>query len=222
MKSKKSNANIIKIIMPVIVFFGIGHFTLAATPATVGHKPIALPDLEVTYENPLKVNSFTQLVRGFLIQVQAIIGWLAVIMIVIGGVVYITATGRSSQIELGKKILTYALLGFILAIAAPSILKEIFDLASSSKGTTNSDIIKNAKSLKDVIGSVMTFIIALVGVISAIAFVITGFQFIAAGGDGGRADKARKGLTYAIIGVAISGAALIVVKQVLWMMGITT
>ncbi len=186
----------------------------------VVHKPIKLPDLEVTYQNPLKVNSFTELIKGFLTQVQAIVGWLAVIMIVIGGLVYMTAFGKSKQIELGKTILTYALLGFTLAVAAPSILKEIFDLASSGKGTTNNDVIKNAKDIKDIIGSVMTFIIALVGIVSAIAFVITGFQFIAAGGDSSKADKARKGLTYAIIGVTVSGAALIVVKEVLKLMGI--
>jgi hypothetical protein len=217
-KMKANRKNILKLIVPVIIFFTMGNFVMAAEESM--HKPIKLPNLEVTYENPLKVNSFTQLVRGFLTQVQAIVGWLAVIMIVVGGIVYMTATGRSKQIELGKTILTYALLGFVIAVAAPSILKEIFDLASSGKGTASSNVIKESKDIKDIVGSVMTFVIALVGVISAIAFVITGFQFIAAGGDGGRADKARKGLTYAIIGVTVSGAALIVVKQLLVLMGI--
>jgi len=217
--------NIIGAILLAVVFFGgvsAGNLGLAAEKNTLeNEKAIVLPNLEVTYENPLKVNSFTDLVKGFLTQVQAIVGWLAVIMIVAGGLVYMTAFGRSKQIELGKTILTYALLGFIIAVAAPSILKEIFDLASSGKGSTSSDVIKNAKDVKSIIASVMKFIITLVGVISTIAFVITGFQFIAAGGDGGRAEKARKGLMYAIIGVTVAGAALIVVNQVLVLMGIS-
>ena len=215
-KSRKKKKYIGKIIILVIIFFGVGVFV----PAVEAVDPIALPNLEVTYQNPLKVNSFTALVTGFLTQVQAIVGWLAVIMIVVGGLMYMTATGRSKQIELGKTILTYALLGFVLAVAAPSILKEIFDLASSGDGTTSSNVIRGAKDVREIIASVMTFIITLVGVISTIAFVVTGFQFIAAGGDGGRADKARKGLTYAIIGITISGAALIVVREVLTLMGI--
>jgi hypothetical protein len=216
---KIKTKNIIGIITLVIVFLGVGNFTSITKAAP---PPIELPGLEVTYQNPLKVNSFTGLVTGFLTQVQAIVGWLAVIMIVVGGIVYMTATGRSKQIELGKTILTYALIGFALAVAAPSILKEIFDLASSGEGSISNNAIQEAKSIEVIIGDVMTFIIMLVGVISAIAFVITGFQFIAAGGDGGRADKARKGLTYAIIGVTVAGAALIVVRQVLIMMGIAT
>ncbi len=216
MELGKKKRNIIKIIMLVIIFFGV----VTSMPIVEAAKPIALPDLEVTYQNPLRVNSFTELVTGFLTQVQAIVGWLAVIMIVVGGLVYMTATGRSKQIELGKTILTYALLGFVLAVAAPSILKEIFDLASSGEGTTASNVIREAKDVREIIASIMTFIITLVGVISTIAFVITGFQFIAAGAAGGRADKARKGLTYAIIGITISGAALIVVRQVLTLMGI--
>ncbi len=209
--------NIVGIVLLALSFFGISNLTVVQAA-----DPIKLPALEVTYENPLSVSSFTDLIKGFLTKIQAIVGWLAVIMIVVGGLVYITAFGKSSQIELGKKILTYALLGFILAVAAPSILKEIFDLASSGEGTTNSNVIQEAKSVRDIIASVMRFIILLVGVISTIAFVVTGIQFIASGGDGGRADKARKGLMYAIIGVAISGAALIILRQVLTLMGIAT
>ena len=211
--------NIIGAILLGIALFGISNFT---TVTHAANPPIDLPDLEVTYQNPLQVNSFTALIANFLTQVQAIVGWLAVIMIVVGGIVYMTAMGRSKQIELGKTILTYALLGFVLAVAAPSILKEIFDLASSGTGTTDSNVIEGAKDIRLIVADVMTFIIALVGVISAIAFVITGFQFVAAGGDGGRADKARKGLTYAIIGVTVAGSALIVVRQVLTLMGIAT
>lgn len=208
--------SIIRVILLIVLFFGVGN----SIPLVQAYKPITLPNLEVTYQNPLKVNSFTELVKHFLTQVQAIVGWLAVIMIVVGGIVYMTATGRSKQIELGKTILTYALIGFALAVAAPSILKEIFDLASLGEGTTSSNVIQEAKDIRAIVADIMTFTIALVGAISAVAFVITGFQFIAAGGDSGRADKARKGLTYAIIGVTVAGASLIIVKQVLILMGI--
>lgn len=224
MNLNKKIKKVAGVILFMALFFGINSFAMADAKSDATDKvynEIKLPNLTVNYQNPLKVNSFTELVKGFLTQVQAIVGWLAVIMIVVGGIVYMTALGRSSQVELGKKILTFALLGFILAVAAPSILKEIFDLASSGKGT-GTDVIKEAKPIKDVMVSVMKGIIALVGIISTIAFVITGFQFIAAGGDSGRADKARKGLIYAIIGVAVSGAALVILRQVLTLVGISS
>ncbi len=181
-------------------------------------KELQLPALEVTYQNPLNVNSFTALIGNFLAKLQAIIGWLAVIMIVIGGLVYITSTGRSAQIELGKKIITYALIGFAIAVAAPSILKEIVELARSS-GSGGGDVIRNAKPIKAIIESALNFILVVFGIIATISFAISGILFILAGGDTGRGEKARKGLFYSIIGVVVAGASLIIVKQVFALIG---
>lgn len=211
----KKKKNIIKVIMLIIIFFGVGVFV----PAVDAAEPIALPNLEVTYQNPLRVNSFTALVTGFLTQVQAIVGWLAVIMIVVGGIVYIASAGRTSQLELGKKILTFALIGFALAVAAPSILKEIMNLANGGEGSTDNNVISQATDIKDILAGIMRWVISLVGVIAIIGFVISGFNFIVAGGDTGRADKARKGLMYSIIGVVVAGMALLLLKQVLILLG---
>ena len=178
-----------------------------------------LPYTQVNYANPLRVNSFTALIGGFLSTLQGIIGWLAVIMIVVGGVVYITSAGRSSQLELGKKIITFALLGFALAVATPSILKEIMNLASGGAGSQNNNVISQATDVRVILANILRWVISLVGVIATIGFVISGFNFILAGGDTSRADKARKGLMYSIIGVVVAGMALILIKQVLILLG---
>ena len=180
---------------------------------------ITLTKLKVTYENPLSVGSFTELIGNFLVQVQATIGWLAVIMIVIGGIIYITSTGKNSQVELGKKILTFALLGFVIAVAAPSILKELADLASSGEGSSSSDVINQAHEFKQIAGDVLSFVITLIGVIATIGFVISGTLFVLAGGDTSRVEKAKKGLVFSIIGISIAGAALVIVQQILAFMG---
>ena len=178
-----------------------------------------LPTVSFDYQNPLEVNSFTALIGGFLSTLQGIIGWLAVIMIVVGGIVYITSAGRTSQLELGKKILTFALIGFALAVAAPSILKEIMNLASGGEGSTDNNVISQATDIKDILAGIMHWVISLVGVIAIIGFVVSGLNFIVAGGDTGRADKARKGLMYSIIGVVVAGMALLLLKQVLILLG---
>jgi len=195
-------------------------FTLAAV--TINEHPSA--QLEVTYPSPLgapgrAITSFTELIRHFLVGVQSIVGWLAVIMIVVGGLVYLTSAGRSSQIELGKKILTYALIGFALAVAAPSILKELVDLIGTGQGTGEANVVSRATPLTVILGRILRWVISLVGVIATIGFVISGFNFIAAVGDSGRAEKAKKGLMYSIIGVVVAGASLILLKQVLILLG---
>jgi hypothetical protein len=191
------------------------------TPGNLAPGSVSLPYTQVNYANPLRVNSFTALIGGFLAKLQAIIGWLAVIMIVVGGIVYITSAGRSSQLELGKKIITFALLGFAIAVAAPSILKEIMNLASGGQGSVNNNVISRATDIRIILANILRWIISLVGVIATIGFVVSGFNFIIAGGDTGRADKARKGLMYSIIGVVVAGLALILVKQVLILLGMT-
>jgi hypothetical protein len=189
--------------------FGLSNFLDAQT----------LPYTQVTYQNPLRVNSFTELIGGFLARLQAIIGWLAVIMIVVGGVVYITSAGKSSQLELAKKIITFALIGFALAVAAPSILKEIVALTGNGQDH-GSQVIAQATPVREILLRILRWVISLVGVVATIGFVISGFMFIASGGDTGRAERARKGLFYSIIGVLVAGTALLVVRQVLVLLGI--
>ncbi len=202
-------------LLGIILVFG---FSINITNAQNYHATV--PEVQFEYHNPLQVNSFTGLISHFLAGLQAIVGWLAVIMIVVGGIVYITSAGKSGQLELGKKILTFALLGFAIAVAAPSILKEIMALVGNGQGTSNGgSVIARATDVRVILMRILSFVITLVGVIATIGFVISGFNFIAVGGDSGRADKARKGLMYSIIGVVVAGTALIVIRQVLVLLG---
>jgi len=216
MKMKKNKKIVASgLILLFLVFFGSlveESFVLAAD---------SQPILTVNYQSPLKVNSITGLLSGFLARLQAVVGWLAVIMLVVGGVVYITSAGRSSQIELGKKIITYALLGFALAVAAPSILKEIVNLAGLGEGQNGAggEIVSRATDLRVILLRVLRWILTLLGAIAMIGFMVSGINFILAGGDSGRADNARKGLMYSIIGVVVAGVSLIIVKEILVLLG---
>ena len=103
------------------------------------------------YANPLSPthNNLTSLLEGFLVSIQGIAGWLAVIFIVIGGVLYLTAAGKDSQITLAKNTIIYALIGFALAVAGPSLLKEIKDLVLGAGG--GGYVIINANSIYDIL-----------------------------------------------------------------------
>lgn len=55
----------------------------------------------------------------------SIIGVLAVIMMVIGGLMYITAGGDEGRAETGKKIVTYAAIGVAVALAALVLVTQV-------------------------------------------------------------------------------------------------
>ena len=54
-----------------------------------------------------------------------IIGILAIIMLVIGGIMYLTAAGDEDQIDRGKKIVKYSLIGITVALAALVLVRQL-------------------------------------------------------------------------------------------------
>ncbi|MCL4387229.1 MAG: pilin [Patescibacteria group bacterium] len=67
-----------------------------------------------------------QAIEALVGNVQAIVlntaGAIAVLMIVIGGVTYITSAGNEKQAQKGKQFLTYAIIGLLLVVLAKIIL----------------------------------------------------------------------------------------------------
>ncbi|HHX58220.1 MAG TPA: hypothetical protein GX706_00400 [Candidatus Moranbacteria bacterium] len=166
------------------------------------------------YKNPLTTNSLTAWLKNLLASIYGIIAWIAVIMIVIGGIVYMTSSGRSSQMELGKKIIQYALFGFAIVVAAPTLLKEIGDLASQSGGGDPSAT-GGGTTIAGILTNIMNFILTAVGVLSIISFTVAGIMFVAAGGNPTRTGKAKSAILYSIIGLSLAGAGLIIIQQIL-------
>lgn len=171
------------------------------------------------YTNPLAdgagpVTSFSRLFGNLLAAIQGAVGWLAVMMIVIGGLIYITSGGSVKQATLGRTTVIYAMVGFAIAISAPSLLREVREIASAGVGGGPS-IIATATPVAEIIGNVMNFLLTAIGMLALIGFIIGGILYIAAGGDVQKADRAKKAILYSIIALTISGAALIILRQVI-------
>lgn len=55
-------------------------------------------------------------------------GLLAIIMMVIGGVMYLTSAGDSGQVETGKKIFRYSLIGIFMALSSMVLVTQLAQL----------------------------------------------------------------------------------------------
>ncbi len=111
-----------KLLNPVGVLAGIGLFTvhtlnnvaLAAVPDALEDGTNASAPTGAD-ENLFGAGSIFQRVADFLI---FLVGALAVIFLIIGGLRYVVSSGNSSQVESAKNTILYAIIGLVVAIAA--------------------------------------------------------------------------------------------------------
>ena len=57
-----------------------------------------------------------------------IVGILAIVMIVFAGIMYMASTGEEEQIEKAKKMLTYAIVGLVIALLGLVVVSAIFTI----------------------------------------------------------------------------------------------
>lgn len=167
------------------------------------------------YENPLKVDSITQWLSNLLASIQGIVGWLAIIMIFVGGIMYIVSGGSQSQVTFAKGIIIWALVGFGLAVAAPAVLKEIKELATSGNVGASSTLIDDANSIKKIVTNILKFLFSIIGILALLGFVLGGIMYLTSMGDRSKTDSAKKIILYSIIAIAVSGSGIIILKFII-------
>ena len=178
----------------------------------ISDKVQAQSSFNYSYSNPIGHNSLTSFAGGILASVQGIAGWLTVIFIVIGGVMYLTAGGNDKQITTAKNTIIAALIGFTFAVGGPSLLKEIQDILTGSNGSAT---ISGANSIYDILENVLDFILTLVAILALMALIYSGFNYLGANGDRNRIDRAKKIAIYSIVAIAVSGGSIIIIRTII-------
>jgi len=74
-------------------------------------------------------------------------------------------------------------------------------------------------SVFDFLQVLMNWLLGIIGVLAVIAFVISGIQYLTSAGDEKMAETAKRNMTYAIIGLVIALAGLIIVNAVAGLTG---
>lgn len=82
--------------------------------------------VEIT--NPLKAKDFPTLITSITGIFSGIVGSLAVLMLVIAGIYFVTAAGNPEQISKAKKFVTYAIIGVIITLLASAVVSVIESL----------------------------------------------------------------------------------------------
>lgn len=171
-----------------------------------------------SYSNPIGYNSITQFAEGLLASSQTLVSWLAVIFIVVGGILYITASGKESQITLAKNTILSALIGLALALAGPSLLKEIKEIIiPESAGAYD---ISTANNFVEILTNVMSFVLTIIVILAMMSLVYSGFLYLTSAGSRENIDTAKKIGKFSVLALVLSGSSIIIIRLILGFLNI--
>jgi fumarate reductase subunit D len=108
-------------------------FTLTAVG--LGFAP-QLTFAAVTLVNPIGVTDPRAIIGNLIKAVLSIVGSLALLMFVYGGVIWITSFGEAKRIEKGKTIITWAVLGLAVIASAYVLVNAVIQGLVTGSATT--------------------------------------------------------------------------------------
>ncbi len=182
----------------------------------------------IEFCNPLAFETVEGVLGSFLNALQGVIVAISMIFIIVGGVFYITSSGDEERMKMAKKAITASMVGLAIGVAAPSFLKEIYDILGGKPevncaGLSGEDLIKCNEVNKTLTAglpiaviamNVLNFLLGVVGALAVIMLVYGGIKYLTAAGNEDSAEAGKKLVKYAIVGIAVCLAALVIVKQI--------
>lgn len=163
-------------------------------------------------ENPVGVDTIKEFLFSLIKNLQRTIALIAVLFIVIGGIVYISAGESTERIKFAKNIWVGAIIGLLIALLAPTFLREISqDFLKDGKLPTDID---EVLTLTQVVTNVISTLLSIIGVLAIISLVMSGLTYLFSFGDSNKAEKAKEMIKWSIIGLALAGASVIIVRQI--------
>lgn len=142
------------------------------------------------------------------------IGYIAMGFVVYGGYQYIMSQGDPARAMKGKKTLTNAIIGTIIAMGSTVIVNTVgWIIGLDRKGGWEQG------NNWDKVGNIFAWAYSMAGLIAVIFIIKGGIEFMISQGDPSRIQKAKKELIYAIIGLAIVILAALITGAVISAVG---
>ncbi|MCF7836415.1 pilin [Candidatus Gracilibacteria bacterium] len=141
---------------------------------------------------------------------ESLIGGIAIFFIVYSGVAIISSMGNEELVTKHKKTLAWSLAGLVVIILSETLVNQFLFVVDPATGAATI----NAASGITTIAGVTNFIATLVGVFSVISIIIAGMIWVSNFGNTEIAEKSKKIILGAIVGVILSVSAYAIVNSV--------
>ncbi len=169
-----------------------------------------LKDPNVTIQKSRIFNRTVQIVITF---IKYIIGSVSVLFIVRNGMRMVIYGGEEEEISKDKKNIFYGLLGLVVILLSGPIINNVFFHIDESQYPGINPVRPgiNLKQLIGEIAGVTNIVAAIAGPFALLSLVAGGLMYTLAGGEEEKLGKAKKMITWSLIGlVVIYGAFAIV------------
>lgn len=166
----------------------------------------------VIFNNPLGVETVDGLVSTVITGLEKIVGSLAIVFIVVGGIMYILSFGNDQNMERAKKMITAALIGLAIVISSRTFLQEIWNILGAGSGTSVAS--PGGRPLADIVASILSFLLSIVGIIAMISLVVGGSMYLTSYGNERTMERGKKIAISSVVGLVIALASLIIVRQI--------
>lgn len=194
---------------------------LADTIRGIGNTS-KLPSYETTGHSNASIESgasgITSAILYIVDFVKYAMGTVAVVTIIISGVKLVTAGGKGMEEESSKAKdhIKFALIGLIVIIVSDQFVKTVFFGEQGEIFGSKSTLQEAAKAGSAQIKGIYSVMAYFSGALAVLYIVISGFKYITSAGNEENMEKAKKQITYAVIGLVLIGIAEFAVKDVLF------
>ncbi len=159
-------------------------------------------------------------------------GTLALVFVVIGGYIILTARGNDEQYRKGKNTITYAIVGMLVIVGSYQILTTVINiLTGAAIGQGGLPELKSGSTLVDPLGltnsiqsgqsivifygqRIVGYMVNLLGVAVVAMYIYGGTIWMMSAGSEEKIQQAKKVLTYATIGAAVVLGSYVIIKFV--------
>jgi len=90
--------------------------------------PIFAAAAGISIENPIQADTFEELLDNLINFIFNLSLVILPLMILIGAFYFITAGGNASQVETGKRLILYAIIGFIIILCAKGLVRLVREI----------------------------------------------------------------------------------------------
>ena len=168
--------------------------------------------VNINVTNPLRYDTVEGVLTSVMNGLKGIVITLALLMIVIGGIMYIFSLGNPDNMKRAKNVILAALVGLAIVIAAPAFLREISVLL----GWNNAPAINGGTdlTLTQIARNILNFLLSVIGILALIMMIISGVMYVTSAGNETRMKQARGIFTASLIGIVVAMASLVLVTTV--------
>ena len=130
--------------------------------------------------------------------------------VIYGGYLYTFSGGEAGKVENGRKTLARAFLGLAIVLLASLIMNTIRFALLGSQGRLTNCATTSCVDPTSMVTSVINWFTGIAGAVSLIFIVYGGILYITSSGDTGKLEKAKKMITYSLIGLIIVALSVVI------------